>query len=238
MFHGRLPTPVTEGGMESTRAADRARRLMLVDDHPVFRQGLAQLLDREPDLVVVAQAADHVSAMRTLRQTQVDLFVADLTLGGTSGLSLVKSVVAEWPALPILVLSMHDERAYGERAFRAGAQGYVMKDQPWDVVLRSVRAVLAGQLAFSGAVARSVLSSRDGGAGAAALSDRELEVFELIGKGLRVREVGARLHVSPKTVESHIASIKRKLGIQHVNELVHRATLWQLARSQDGPAGA
>lgn len=211
--------------------ATRQRTVLLVDDHPVFRAGLAQLLDQERDLRVVGDVADHRSAMQLLQQQPVDLVLLDLSLGESSGLSLLKSIHAQWPERPVLVVSMHDEKVYAERVFHAGAQGYVRKDQPWEVLLGSIRAVLAGQLAYSGSVARALLNRRPTGPEAAsALSDREMEVFDLLGVGLRVREIAERLVLSPKTVESHIASIKRKLGIQHANELVHRATLWVLSQ--------
>lgn len=217
--------------------ATRERAVLLVDDHPVFRAGLAQLLDQEEDLRVVGAVADHRSAMQLLQQQPVDLVLLDLSLGESSGLSLLKSIHAQWPERPVLVVSMHDEKVYAERVFHAGAQGYVRKDQPWDVLLRSIRAVLAGQLAYSGSVARALLNRRPTGIEAAsALSDREMEVFDLLGVGLRVREIAERLLLSPKTVESHIASIKRKLGIRHANQLVHRATVWVLSKEEGSPS--
>lgn len=211
---------------------------MVVEDHRVVRQGLVQLLNQEQDLLVVCEVGDQVSAMRAVRQQALDLVLVDITLDGSNGLSLTRSLVAEWPELPVLVLSMHDEKVYGERAFRAGAVGYVMKDQPWEHLLRAIRAALSGQLAFSRSLARTLLSPREGPeSGAQSLSDREIEVFALLGRGLRLREVAERLNLSPKTIESHVASIKRKLGIEHANELIHRATLYHHLR-EEGSAAA
>lgn len=209
-------------------------RVMIVDDHPVFRDGLATLLQRQPNLAVVSQADGQVTAMRAMRIHTVDLVLVDLTLGSGGGLSLVRSIRAEWPKLPILVLSMHDEKTHAERAFRSGAQGYVMKDQPWEELLDAIRRVIAGQYAFSQKITRQWLGGKMGGAGTASLSDREVEVFSLLGTGLRIREVGQRLKISPKTVESHVASIKKKLDIEHANQLVYRATLWRQGMESEG----
>lgn len=207
-------------------AVQAMKRVLIVDDHPVFRDGLAALVDRQDGMTVVAQAESQTSAMRSLRSHGVDFAIVDVTLSSGGGLSLVRSIRAEWPGLPVLVLSMHDEKSYAERAFRAGAQGYVMKDQPWADLLDAIRRVVAGHFSFSVSVTKRLLGTSQSGAGTSSLSDRELEVFSLLGQGLRIREVGTRLKISPKTVESHVATIKRKLDIRHANELIHRATLW------------
>jgi len=208
-------------------------RVMIVDDHPVFRNGLAALVQRQPELTVVAEVADSIDAMRTLRRISVDVAIIDVTLEGASGLSLVKQARAEWPDLQVLVLSMHDEWIYAPRAFHADAHGYVMKDRPAGEIVAAVKRVATRQYAFSEAITRSLL--RTGGrtdeTGVMNLSDRELEVFGLLGRGLRIRDVSGRLCISPKTVESHVAAIKRKLDIAHSNELVYRATVWSALMS-------
>ncbi len=200
-------------------------RVMIVDDHPVFRDGIATLVARDPAFSVVAQADSQVTAMRALRQQAVDIVIVDLTLGSGSGLSLIRSIRSEWPKMAVLMVSMHDERTHAVRAFRAGANGYIMKHQPWEDLHTAIRRVLAGQYSYSSAVTRSLMEQPAGSRGTACLSDRELEVFDLLGQGLRIRDVAPRLNISPKTVESHVAAIKRKLGICHSNELIHRATV-------------
>ena len=189
------------------------------------------LLNREPQLTVVGEVPDHQSAMKLMRSEPVDICLVDLSLGSSNGLSLVKSIASEWPDVGILVVSMHDELLYAERAYRAGCHGYVMKDKPWTVLLLSIQQVIAGQLAFSKPVGQLLFSaSQPRDLSGRSLSDRELEVFELVGNGSRVKEIASQLCVSPKTIESHIASIKRKLGIEHASALVHRATLWRISQ--------
>lgn len=208
-------------------------RVLIVDDHPVFRDGMATLVDRMPGLTVVAQADGQVSAMRALRRHELELVIVDLTLNSGGGLSLVRSIRAEWPGMGVLMVSMHDERTHAERAFRAGANGYVMKHQPWAELNAAIQRVVAGQYAYSAVVTQNLMRRQPGGRGTLSLSDRELEVFELLGLGLRIREVAPRLNISPKTVESHVAAIKRKLGIRHANELVHRATVYRTAGPEE-----
>ena len=192
---------------------------------------MATLVDRMPSYTVVAQAESQVTAMRAMRQHTIELVIVDLTLSSGGGLSLVRGIRAEWPEMAILMVSMHDERTHAERAFRAGANGYIMKHQPWDELNAAIRRVVAGQYSYSNTVMRTLMQQQTGNRGTASLSDRELEVFDLLGRGLRIREVAPRLNISPKTVESHVAAIKRKLGIRHSNELVHRATVHRTMRT-------
>ena len=212
------------------------KRILVVDDHPIFRGGLVHLLSKEPDLIVVGEASSHREAMRLIRSEDIQLCLIDLTLGTSNGLSLVKSIAAEWPEMGILVISMHDEMLYAERSYRAGAHGYVMKDKPWQELLLSVHQVLFGQLSYSKQVGRLLFSDANQTKSRGhSLSDRELEVFEMLGNGLRVKEIAVQLCVSPKTIESHIASIKRKLNIDNASALVHRATLWHVSQHEELP---
>ena len=212
------------------------KRILVVDDHPVFRGGLVHLLNKEPNLTVAGEASSHREAMKIIRSNNIQLCLIDLTLGSSNGLSLVKSIAAEWPEIGILVISMHDELLYAERAYRAGADGYVMKDKPWKVLLLCIHQVLFGQLAFSKNVGKLLFSdSHQSTPRGTTLSDRELEVFEMLGNGSRVKDIAGQLGVSPKTIESHIASIKRKLNISNASALVHRATLWHVSQREDLP---
>lgn len=204
--------------------------LLVVDDHPVFRAGLCHLLDEESEFQVVGEAEDAPSALRMVRALRPHLVTVDLTLPGNDGLQLVKSLRSEWPSLSIVVVSVHSERVYGPRALQAGADGYLQKDRPWAAFRQGLRDVLRGQVVYSPSVLRGVVTRARRGqedvSPGAVLTDRELEVFRALGTGRRLREVADALGVSLKTAESHVASIKRKLGIRHANELVHRATLF------------
>lgn len=194
-------------------------RVLLVDDHPLVRMGLRQLIDRETDLGVCAEAAGAAEALAAARAHDPDVVVVDLMLADGNGLDLVKALHEELPHVAVLVLSMHDQRVYGERCLKAGAQGYLMKEEAAARVAEALRTVAAGrtfgQQASAGAPSP-----------VATLSDRELAVFELVGAGLPTRAIAMRLSLSDKTVETHKANIKRKLGIGHAGELVRLAIAW------------
>ncbi len=217
---------------------NKQARIVVVDDHPMFREGLVTRIRREPGFRVVAEAGDATTALRRIRDGGVDVVCTDVTLRASSGLQLVSDVRTACPDVASLVLTVHHEDVYGERAVRAGACGYVRKDQPWMEIREALTVVADGGVAFGPELTQAMLRLLGRSAGLVcpahpvdALSDRELEVFELIGDGgRRVRDVAGALHISPKTVETHIASIKRKLSIRHANELVHRATVWWLTR--------
>ncbi len=208
---------------------DKRRRILLVDDHPVMREGLAQLINHEPDLVVCGQHEDAAKAFAAIPDLLPDLAVVDLSLQGSSGLELVKNSRATHPKLRILVLSMHDETLYAERVLRAGAAGYIMKQEASDKVLGAIRQVLAGGVYLSERMGSKLMSQLVGGKTAEIgsslerLSDRELEVFGLIGQGKGTRQIAEQLHLSVKTIESHRAHIKEKLNLKDANELVHTA---------------
>lgn len=208
------------------------RRLIIVDDHPLMRKGLAMTLAAESDFTVVAQYADAESALSDLRDQEIDLAVIDLSLPGMSGLELVKHLHAVQPDLATLIVSRHDESLYAERAIRAGARGYVMKLEAGDVIVQAVRRVLRGGIYVSDEINERLLmglaaGNRPFGASPMeVLSDRELEVFELTGKGLGTREIAERLHLSVKTVESYRARIKDKLSLKNAAELMQHAVQW------------
>lgn len=211
----------------------RAKRaILIVDDHPIVRQGLAQLINQEKDLEVCGQAEDAHEAMQAIRQLNPDLVVVDVGLKDTSGLELIKDLKIQYPNLPVLTLSMYDESVYGERALRAGAKGYIMKQEATEKVVTAIRQVLAGEVYVSSGMAAKMVSrfvggnSRTAGSPADALSDRELEVFRMLGEGFSTREMAEKLHLSVKTVETYRAHIKDKLGLQDANELLRSAIRW------------
>ena len=215
------------------------RQILLVDDHPVMREGFAQLINHEPDLHVCAQAATPAAALESLARHKPHLAVVDLSLGDASGLTLVRDLLHRQPALPILILSMHDESIYAERALRSGARGFVMKQAPTDEVMAAIRAVLAGGTHVSDRVKVRMITTMVSGQKPAApvetLSDRELEVFQLIGKGRTTREIAEGLGLSIKTVETYRMHIKEKLATRTGAELGRRATEWN-ERQKTGSA--
>ncbi len=208
------------------------RRVLLVDDHPIVRQGLAKLIEQEHDLTVCGEAEDTAGAMRLIEQLTPDLAIIDLTLKDASGLELVKQVKAQHEELPILVLSMHDESLYAPRALRAGAKGYIMKQEAPESVVTAIRRILGGDVYLSERMTSQMLSHAASGKPMTAvspidkLSDRELEVFELIGHGLSTREIAERIHRSVKTIESHREHIKEKLDLANATALTQRAVQW------------
>ena len=218
--------------MQAKANSSQKRDVFIVDDHPLVRQGLALLIDREPDLRACGQAGDAVQAVRDIELLKPDLVIVDLSLEESSGLELIKDLKVRCPGLPVLTLSMHDEIIYAERALRAGAKGYVMKQEATDRVVTAIRRVLSGQVYVSDGLAASMVgklvmgSTDDGRLSVERLSDRELEVFRFIGQGYGTREMAERLHLSLKTIESYRAHIKEKLHLQDANELLRTAIQW------------
>ena len=202
--------------MKRVPAKDRRRAIIVVDDHPLFRKGVIQMLNQEADLEVRAEAESSPEALAMLRKTAFDLAIVDIGLhGSTNGIELTKSIKAEHPHLPVLVLSMHDETLYADRALRAGASGYLMKREALDSVIVAVRTVLEGDIYVSPAMQKRMLAEHVGAGGRARapierLTDRELEVLQMIGEGNDVREIAQKLHLSAKTVEAHRAHVKRR----------------------------
>jgi len=207
-------------------------RVLIVDDHPLFRQGLGQLIDHEPGLKVCGEAKDAEEAMRLVRESKPDLVIVDISLGGSSGIDLIKNLKSEDAELPLLVVSMHDESLYAERALRAGAMGYVMKHEPPKTVKTAIHRVLAGEMYFSEKMASSLIAKLvRGGEGrdespVSRLSDRELEVFRLLGEGKGRRDIAQELSLTLTTINSFSARIKEKLHLKNSAELLLYAVRW------------
>jgi len=211
-------------------------RVVVVDDHPLFRERLCQLINNEPDMEICGEADNAQEAIQIIRETSPNLAIIDITLKTSSGLELIKSIKALSIGVPVLVLSMHDESLYALRSMRAGAQGYVMKQEALDSVVSAIREIFAGRPYLSPAMSATVIAKVAYGAGEAkanpvdGLSDRELEILEFIGKGRDVREIAAALHLSPKTVETHRAHIKEKLALQNARQVARFAVQWLAGR--------
>jgi len=216
----------------SNNADKNTKRILIVDDHPVVRKGIERLINQEKGLLVCAQADGVRQARQALKNDYIDLAIVDLTLEKSSGLELIKDIRALYPDLPVLVLSMHDEFLYAERVLRAGARGYIMKQQPPEELLVAIHKVLDGQIYVSDSVASKMMSKFVGStvdAGQSAvntLSDRELEVFRLIGRGQGTRQIAEALGLSVKTIETYRAHIKEKLNLANSNELLQYAIRW------------
>jgi DNA-binding NarL/FixJ family response regulator len=214
--------------------ASAKRRILVVDDHPIVRQGLALMVNREADLVVCGEAEDATGAMLVMASARPDVLIVDISLNGPDGLDLLKNIRTTHPSLPVLILSMHDESIYAERALRAGANGYIMKQEATEKVLVAVRRILNGEIYVSDRIANKMLKHYITGASdlkcssIADLSDRELEVFRLIGEGHGTRQIAGELHLSIKTVESYQAHIKDKLSLRTARELMQHAIQWKL----------
>jgi DNA-binding NarL/FixJ family response regulator len=205
------------------------RKVFLVDDHAVVRNGLAQLLNQAPDLIVSGEAPSAEEALTKIDAALPDVVIVDLTLGDTGGLELLKSLKARHPELPALVLSMHDESYYAERCLRAGARGYIMKKEAIEQVEHAVRQVLDGKVYVSPRMSDQFLEAVGGaraGSPVSRLTDRELEVFECIGEGLGASEIARKLRLSVKTIESYQAKLKDKLNLKDTSQLFQFALHW------------
>lgn len=215
-----------------TAGTDSKRKVLIVDDHPIVRQGLRSLIDQEEDLHVCGEVGSAGEALKSLSALKPDLLLVDISLKGPDGLELTKSVRALEPDLPILIVSMHDETLYAERVLRAGANGYIMKEEVAQSVVKAARKVLGGDIYMSDRmrqkILRGVAGQRSNTAASAIerLSDRELEVFRLIGQGHGTRKIAEELHLSVKTIETYRAHIKEKLGLNNATELVRQAVQW------------
>jgi DNA-binding NarL/FixJ family response regulator len=212
--------------------APRKKMVFVVDDHPIVRQGLALLINQEPDLAVCGEAEEMHSALTAIETCRPDILIVDISLNGPDGLELLKNIRITSPRLPVLILSMHDEAIYAERALRAGANGYIMKQEATEKVLVALRRILSGEIYVSDRIANSMLRHYVRGghpsehSSISDLTDRELEVFRLIGEGHGTRQIAEALHLSVKTVESYQAHIKEKLSLRSARELVQHAVQW------------
>ena len=214
------------------RTQSSRKKILVVDDHAVLREGLVAQINREPDLVVCGEAGDARQALAAVEALEPDLMLADLTLPGRNGLELIRDLRAFRPKLPVLVLSMHDASLFAERVLRAGGRGYISKQRSGQRLIAAIRHVLSGQIYLSDEVSTRLLGSLSGGCAAQTVSpieqltDRELEVFTLIGQAKETKEISQCLGMSAKTVEAHRANIKRKLKLKSGPELTRHAVLW------------
>lgn len=205
---------------------------MIVDDHPMTRDGLANLINKQPDLHVCCEASGPADALQKIAKGNPHMILTDITMPGRSGTEFIKDIVALHPQIPILVVSMHDELIYAERVLRAGARGYIMKEAGGEKMLEAIRAVVGGQVYVSKRMAATLLSSLASGrprgsrSPIESLSDREFEVFQLIGQGKSTHDIARQLHLSVKTVDTHRAHIKEKLQIGNSTSLIRHAVRW------------
>jgi DNA-binding NarL/FixJ family response regulator len=208
------------------------QRVVLVDDHPMMRQGTAQLIHQQKDLMVCCEAATAAEAMRRIDSDPPDLAIVDVSLEGSSGLELIKDLRVRHPEVRVLVLSMHDESLYAERMLRAGARGYVMKQAGGETLMTAIRQVLSGRVYLSDQMSARLLDAlterrpRASHSPIEKLSDREFEIFQLVGEGKSTHEIAQQLHLSPKTVDTHRGRIKEKLQLKSVTALVRHAVRW------------
>ena len=221
------------GRKPSTVGTTRKRtRILLVDDHPLVRERLAEIINRETDLMVCGEAEDRHEALVAVPAKHPQLVIIDLTLKNSDGLELIKDIRSRWPKLRMLVVSMHDESLYAERAIRAGALGYITKQEATRKILIAVRRVLEGTIYLNEKIASHIISRLTSHAGAVAatpdelLSDRELQVFDLTGRGQNTVEIAARLRVAVKTIETYRSRVREKLKLKNSSELLQSAISW------------
>jgi DNA-binding NarL/FixJ family response regulator len=223
---------MTNANKNQTGLRKNKIKVLLVDDHPILRRGLAQLINLEADMMVCGEAEDSPKAFQSVSTCTPDVMVVDISLKGGNGIELIKNVKARYPELPILVLSMHDESLYAERALRAGGLGYIMKEEAIEQVLVAIRRVLTGEIFLSDKMKAKMLQQLATGnrktlaSPIENLTDRELEVFRMIGEGRSTRQIAGELHLSVRTVEAYREYIKGKLNLKNSTELVQHAFHW------------
>ncbi|MHC4104060.1 MAG: response regulator transcription factor [Planctomycetota bacterium] len=222
---------------QTEKTNENKSNILIVDDHPIVRQGLAEMINHEDDLVVCGQAEDAHQAMKAVKELNPDMAIVDISLKETSGMELIKDLKSQYPNLPALALSMHDESLYAERALRAGARGYIMKAEATEKVITAIRKILSGEIYISDKMASKMMRKLVGGnaemntSPVERLSDRELEVFQLIGKGFGTRQISERLFLSIKTIETYRAHLKEKLNLDDAAELLQYAIQWVNSRN-------
>jgi len=215
-----------------TRPPRPLKKILIVDDHPMTRQGLITLIQSEPDLSVCGEAETASDALESVAFLRPDLALVDISLPGKNGLELVKDLRSMHPEIPVLVISMHDEMLYAERVLRAGGRGYIMKQEGGRKIMDAIRQILAGKVFVSEKMSAQILENLSGHnqqthrSPVEKLTDREFEVFQLIGQGLATREIAVQLHLSAKTVEVHRLHIKQKLKLKTATELIRYAVRW------------
>jgi DNA-binding NarL/FixJ family response regulator len=223
--------PLNKKSPASAPAASR-RRILVVDDHPFMRAGIAQLINQQADLEVCGEAGNTADALRAVAQLRPDLVLSDLTMADRGGLEFIKDLQAAGVSPPVLVVSMHDETIYAERVLRAGARGYIMKEAGGESLLGAIRQVLRGEVYVSPKLAAGLLENLSGRRPRGSdspikqLTDREFEIFQLIGQGKSTQDIAAQLHLSPKTVDVHRGNIKTKLALKDATSLVRHAVRW------------
>jgi DNA-binding NarL/FixJ family response regulator len=232
LYAGGRANKTTMAQAKTNPPKDNRTRILLVDDHAVVRYGIAQLINRQSDMVVCGEEEDAANAMSAIDKLKPDLVIADISLKDSSGLELMRNIKAQFSKLPVLVVSAHDESIYAEVAFRAGALGYLMKQEALDKIIAAIRRVLSGNIYVSDSLGAKMLQQQIRGktdiqeSPVKNLSDRELEVFQLIGQWKKTSEIAQELHLSVKTIEYYREQIKHKLNLKNSAELTQHATAW------------
>lgn len=229
--------PASKPSRADTHSKTQKKRVFVVDDHPMMRESMSRLIDGEPGLMCCGGAKSAEEAVSEIPRCKPDLVITDITLPNRSGFDLIKDLVAIYPEVLVVVYSMHDEMFYAERALRAGARGYLMKEAGSEKMLEAIRSVLAGEISVSPKIASKILNlfsgtkPRGSNSPVEKLTDREFDIYQLIGKGKATKEIAEQLHISPKTVAVHREHIKEKLGIASAAELTHQAIRWEEAQA-------
>jgi DNA-binding NarL/FixJ family response regulator len=224
--------------LKKEQTDERKTQILIVDDHPVVREGLETMLNHEQDLNVCAQAEDAPQALQAIAELNPDIAIVDISLKNSDGIELTKTIKAKYPELAVIILSVHDESVYAERVLLAGAQAYLMKDAVPENIVKAIRTVLRGEIYVSDAIAKKFLHIIAGDKAGITktsiehLSDREFETFRLIGKGYKASQIASQLHLSVKTIETYRSRIKEKLGLANAAQLLQYAIVW--ARNQNG----